>query len=1453
MDRYPPRRWYRKVPFIPSKPKTEKVCEPLDRSEDERMNEADKICYANPTFPEMDANWLSLISFHWLSRILSIGYTRPLQEDELYSIPDHRRANVYANKLEEAWNRRTAEAKQKNARPYKASYFNKLTSLSSSTWTRFRRKPASKQDDEKQRQFKPSLIWSLNEVTFSWFWMGGAFKFVGDMSLITSPLLVRSIIDTLGNPSEQEMRKGFGLGAGLFLLLALSVIGNVHGFYRSYSTGIALRGALIHVIFRRAANLSEKARVADDGFGTGKLMSLVSADVSRIDFCCGYFHMGWTSLCQIVVVAALVIWSLGYSALPGLALIALLYPLQNVMVRKLFQLRRKSLVFTDARIKSVVEAVASIRLIKTYAWEPAVLSRISDARGSEMDFLRKRLILRAVNTAISFTAPTLAAVVSFVCYSAVGNSLEAARIFSTLTFFLLLRTPLQMLPVVLSALADARAAIDRLELFMQADLRSSYEASGPLITSKEDMEQEGDMVSIDDITFAHHDDDDDEDDKEEKRSLEKESSLKPIERSTRLHIDSFHVKAGQLACIVGPVGSGKSSLLRALIGDMQLTGKGEKGVKIAGKVSYCPQQAWLLSSSVRENIVFGRKFDEKRYDDVLTRCCLHADLATLSHGDQTVVGEKGISLSGGQKQRISLARALYSPETKVKLLDDCFSALDAHVGKEVFEQGILQSQQFGDGADSTCILVTHSLSLLPRADIIFYLDRGKIVEQGTYSDLLQKEDGHLANLIRQHGSKMTESSLASAQDSRKDNDENQDQSISEEVQSSTAESSDQDEVHLVENEDQSKQNKDAEKDAIKKPEKETAIMQKEERLVGSVTAKTYINYVLLGHAPLTVPLFVISIIAYQGATIMSPFWLNWWQGRTLKGVSNDTYMGVYAALGIGQSLGLFCMSASFALFAFYVSNELHAKAAKRILHAPIAFFDTTPQGRITHRFSKDIDAIDNVVGETLRLFISTTVQAIGSIVLVTIILPYFLAIAAFVVLAYVWTGMFYRPSSRELRRLNNVLRSKIYEHFSESLSGLATLRAYDALPLFIEENGRRIDSENKAYWLSIACQRWLNIRLDMFGALLCLGTAMLVVGLRGTISPGSGGVVLSYMVTVQSVFGQMIRQSAEIENNMNSIERVLHYANEVEQESPHNIKQIDAKLKSEKWPQEGHVHLAKLTVSHREGLPPALREVNLIIKPGQKIGVVGRTGAGKTTLLSALLRMMEPTDGTISIDDQDISQIGLSLLRQSISVISQDAVLFKGSLRYNLDPFEEHDDVHLWQALKSARLAGFEEDEMDQNTLAKSLNSSERTIITEKKVDNSTKRKGLHLDMEIAEEGNNLSQGQRALVSIARALVKQAKIVILDEATASVDSDTDSHIQTMLQTSLKECTVITVAHRLDTVVGRSDAICVMDQGRVVEYDDPIQLFRQNGIFTQLCTSASIDEISIIKAKQSSGR
>ncbi|PWN24109.1 hypothetical protein BCV69DRAFT_275444 [Microstroma glucosiphilum] len=1439
-DRYPVRKWYRKVPFVGTKPIDDPVCEPTPVSEKQDGPSAASTSQL-PPFPEMEANWYSLATFSWLHRVLRIGYTRPLNAEELYAMPSHRSAKEYSQRLEEAWSRRSAIAQAETAKR-KSQPYKKRRSIGSHLMRLVNFKKASKLEDD---EVKPSLMWSLNDVIFSWFWVGGLMKLTGDLALITSPLLVRSIIDTLSEEGSYAQKRGFGLSAGLFVLLTLSVFGNVHGFYRSYSTGIALRAALIHTVYLRGTKLSERARLT--GLGVEKMMSLISADASRIDFCCGYFHMAWTSMVQIAVCLGLMIYSLSYSALPGFALVAVMYPLQNVMVKKLFALRKRSMPFTDARIKAVVETVASIRLIKTYAWESPMLSKIGNFRASEMSILRKRLLLRSLNTAVSFTIPTLAAVVSFVCYVGVGNDLDSGVIFSSLTFFLLLRTPLQLLPVCLSAIADAGAALERLSEFMQAELR------GPDPPIDHEMVE---AVKVRDAAFLHHDDTVD-----FPVSADGSEKAKGLPSNVRLQIDELTVRRGSLVVVVGGVGSGKSSLLRALLGDMQEVSPGGPGdLRLGGDVAYCPQSAWLLSATVRENIVFGRPFDESRYQDTIRKCCLASDFAMLVDGDMTVVGEKGVSLSGGQKQRISLARAVYSGEERpLRFLDDCFSALDAHVGAEVFKNVILdetdRTRKSNQGRPAiTHVLVTHALAFVRHADHVVYLESGSIREQGGYKELMAL-DGPFAKLMKT-GLKQSEEEQEQAQELNEATEQQGNPAPS--VPSAATE--------------ESKTAQPAPQDSTSPAKQPRELMQKEERLLGSVTWRTYLDYILLGNAPLTAPLFVLSIVMYQVATILSPLWLSWWESDQFPQLSTGVYMGVYAALGIGQSVGLFCMSASFALFAYYTSFHLHARASKTVLYAPLSFFDTTPQGRITHRFSKDIDAVDNVVGETLRLFISTTVQALGSVILVTIILPYFLAIAAVVVILYVWVGMYYRPAARELRRLNNVLRSKIYEHFSESLTGISTVRAYGALASFQEDNARRIDSENRAYWLSIACQRWMNLRLDFMGAVLCLAVAFLVVGLRGTISSSSGGVVLSYMVTVQSVFGQMIRQSAEIENNMNSIERLLHYTRELPQEAGHDL-EGDKELEKSHWPQEGRVKFNALTASHRPELPPALRQVELDIKPGQRIGVVGRTGAGKSTLLSALLRLMEPTSGSVSIDGVDISTIGLNLLRRKISVISQDAVLFAGTLRYNLDPFQEHDDVDLWRAMKQARLVGdgegstsYESQSTDSRTIAENEGTADsapaaKSAATIKDMpvtappsqDTETAPAGagaegkgesqsknvsrpLHLDMEISADGSNLSQGQRSLVSIARALVKQSRIVILDEATASVDVHTDSQIQVMLQEVLRGCTFITVAHRLDTIVGGSDLVVVMDQGRVAEVDGVEALYLKGAGFTSTAGS-----------------
>ncbi|EAQ90318.1 hypothetical protein CHGG_02253 [Chaetomium globosum CBS 148.51] len=1417
-ESFPPRKWYRKVPFLSTAPiKTRLAVRNLHSnsgpSDVGNENGGTTAVGEKLPLPESTASWLSILMFAWLSPAIRTGYTRPLQVDDLYSMPNNRLAEDHADQLEKYW----IESLQKNG--------NRAPSSGFLSWRPFW---ARRTTDA------TVLALALNRVCFRWFWLGGLFKLAGDLSQILSPLLIRFLINTLSDPSQHALRAGFGYAVGLFVLLVFSVTSNVHGFYRSYTTGILLRGALMHTIYRRATTqLTEPAKLRH-GLGTGKLMSLMSADVTRVDFCCGFFHAAWTSVLQMMLCFALTAWSLGYSALPGFGLLALLYPLQTFMVRRLLRLRRASMPFTDARVKAVVEAVSTIRLVKSNAYERSVLEKIRKLRTDEVVYIRKRMLLRALNTAVSYTAPTLAAVASIVCYGATNeNGMEAGVVFSALAFFLLLRTPLQALPTALSAIADARAALERLAVFMRASDAGPAGNVGPYGRDSELDEKAGDdpsadvAVQVEDATFAYHDD---AELMAEDADTDAEEPKVPTNESPRLYLDSLVVKKNQLVCIVGPVASGKSSVFRALLGDMQLVQARSCRLNHGNSLSssqlaFAPQTAWLLSETVRENIVFGRPLDLAWYEEVLTRCCLHPDLERLPEGDMTVVGEMGVSLSGGQKQRISLARVIYG-RSPLLFLDDCFSALDAHVGARVFDMVVNRARK---NNEATVVLVTHSMVFARQADHLVYMENGRIVEQGSYESLVAG-GGPLSLFV------------GSSSGADSDSDSTRHGSDSEESQRPEADVKDVQKQDDNKDDDQDQgQRIVAPKLEGKREDRGKEIMQKEERLVGSVSGKTYARYVKMGNARLTVPLFLAAIITYQGTSIVSPLWLSWWQDNKYTSISEDAYMGGYAAFGIGQSLGLFCMSATFALFCFWCSNRLHHAAISKVLHAPVAFFDTTPQGRITHRFSKDVDAVDNVVGETLRLFISTAVQVLGTIIVVTIVVPAFVAIAAALLLVYIWTGMYYRPSSRELRRLNNLLRSRIYEHFGESLSGLPTLKAFGAVARFVGDNGRSINAEAAAYWMSVACQRWLNLRLDLCGATLVLATALLVVGLRDTIAPSSGGVVLSYVVTAQAVFGNMIRQSAEIENNMNSVERMLHYAYNIEQEPAHEADGVDKPLKASGWPRAGHVQFEALTLSHRPGLKPALKDVTLDIKPGEKVGVVGRTGAGKTTLISALLRTVEPTNGRILIDGVDIHTVGLHLLRSSLSVISQDAVLLAGTIRYNLDPFQQYDDAWLRQCLRRVGLAGSTPDTDGSSSSGQDKDIGDSSGKEEKNhqdCDPNGGSQSLTLDSEVKEGGANLSHGQRSLISIARALVRRSKILILDEATASIDGRADAELQVMLNEVVGDATVLTVAHRLDTIVATCDKVAVMDNGRVAEFGGVSELYsKPDSLFRALCDAS----------------
>ncbi|KAF8558202.1 ABC transporter [Imleria badia] len=1344
--------------------------------------------------PEATAGFFSRLWFTWLTPLLSLGYARPLEASDLYKLQDEHSSTRVANAILASFERRRKEAALYNERLENGQVGPGIKAL----WWSIRgvRVEREKVWRERDGKRKASLILAMNDSVKWRLWSAGILKVIGDTAQVTSPLVVKAII-TFSTESYVGHITGtptppIGTSIGLcFVLFALQLIASwctQHFFYRSMTCGVLLRGGLITAIYSQALSLSPRARVQ---MTNGRLVNHISTDVSRIDFCLGYFHMSWTALIQLTICLILLLINLGPSALAGFALLIVATPINTMGMKRLFSIRIKSMAWTDKRSKLLQEMLSGMRVIKFFSWEIPFMKRITEYRKLETAYIRTLLILRAGLSAFAISLPTLAAVIAFITYSLTGHSLTAANVFSSLTLFQLIRLPLMLLPMSLGSIADAVTACKRLydvfeaetsdgTLVLNNDLDVAVKIDGADFTWDSPPPRPENPKTSSDRRGAHN----------KMKGKSKPTSPptpQPADEANifKLRGINMEIPRGKLVAIVGAIGAGKTSLLQGMIGEMRRVAG---TVEFGGSVAYCAQTAWIQNATIRENICFGRPFEEERYWKAVRDSCLEPDLQMLPSYDLTEVGEKGISLSGGQKQRINICRAIYC-NSDIVILDDPLSALDAHVGKAVFSN-VLKSGTSG----KTWILVTHALHFLPEVDYIYTLVDGKIAERGTF-DALMANDGAFCKFIEEFGSQQDNSNKSAGEEIEMVRDDKKEQSVG---------------------------------------IKGKAMMQEEERNTGAIPLKVYREYLSAGNGMVLVPILFLSLALMQGSNVMSSYWLVYWEEMKWN-YPQGFYMGTYAALGVSQSLTMFFMGASFAILTYYASQELHARAITRVLHAPMSFFETTPLGRIMNRFAKDIDTIDNLIGDSLRLLSVTVSSIISAIILISIVLPWFLLVVFFILICYFYAAFFYRASARELKRLDAILRGSLYSHFSESLSGLTTISAYGETDRFKKENVELVDVENRAYWLTVTNQRWLGIRLDLLGAILTFAVAILTVGTRFSISPGQTGVVLSYILMVQQSFGWMVRQVAEVENDMNAVERIIHYANEVEQEAPHQVKDSAA---PPSWPSKGRIVMKDVFMKYRPELSFVLKGLSMDIASGEKIGIVGRTGAGKSSIMTALYRVVELSSGSIQIDGVDISKVGLEQLRKGLAIIPQDAFLFSGTLRSNLDPFALYDDAHLWDALKRAHLVDTDE---QQPSLSQTITQGDAQVIGSR----------FDLDSPINGEGSNLSVGQRSLVSLARALVHETKILILDEATASVDYETDGKIQNTIATEFKERTILCIAHRLRTIISY-DRVCVLDAGTIAEFDTPANLFiTPDGIFRGMCDRSSISLEDILSASKQS--
>ncbi|KAF7982734.1 hypothetical protein HWV62_26606 [Athelia sp. TMB] len=1400
------------------------------------------------TLPEETAGPLSQLVFQWLGPFLEVGFSRPLEKEDLWELPPDQLTASLSTEVERNFYARCPPEK----RP--AQYHTQTTAADSSSSSdthvddekaaegahaesstqkkrsRFDRKPKTfEKDEDGKTKYDSSLMKAVHRTFFVQWWTAGLLLFIGNTLQTTSPLVTKVLLTWLtdsyvyhaagpthaidGVPLPEPRGIGYGIGLG-FALFAMQEVA------RTMSVGLKLRTAIIGTITRKSLRLSGRARLAHSN---GQVTTMISTDSARLDRFSMFSHNLWVGPLQIIIGVGLLIYNLGYSALVGLAVLIVGFPIQFVLVRVMFKQRFKGVRITDQRIRTTSEVLQGIRLVKAFAWEAFFTAQVGELRTREISTIKKVAMARSGLIALVTFIPVLAAILSFITYGLTGHSLNVAIIFSSLQYFNIIRAPLIFFPLVLASLSDAVVALQRVGTFLTAEeLAEPYtidpeskwgvevdgdftwetaggppkeapaaKGKGAMGKGKPGKEKKGKKQEpVLPVTADAE--------KEKEKEEDKPFELKNLK---------MRIPKGAFVAIVGRVGSGKSSVLQSLIGEMRST-RGE--VVFGGPVAYVPQSAWIRNATLRDNILFGQADDAQRFRDVIRACSLEHDLEMLPNGEQTEIGEKGINLSGGQKARVSLARAAYSP-SEVVLMDDSLSAVDAYVGKAILDNCITS----GPLANRTRILVTHALHVLDKTDYIYVIEDGAIKEEGTYTNLM-RDSVVFSRLMDEYGNL--------------DQEKQQDPKAAKEIVA-------------VETVDAKKADAD--------------LMTAEERETGAVTWGVYSNYLRFAGGLFWAPLILALLILSQAAQVGNNLFLGFWTEESIKGFSQGEYMAVYAALGVASAIFSFFLSLAFSYSALSASLALFKAALAAVLRSPVAFFDTTPIGRILSRLSKDQDTLDTEVAMTLYQFLSTFSNVLGTVALVFYTFPYLGIIFVPLTLLYWVVANYYRRTSVETKRLDSLLRSTLYGSFSgecpfilrngqaltisnaETLTGLSTVRAYKSQDDCIRKADHGLDLENRAYYMTIAIQRWLGVRLDFFANLLVLGIVLFAAGFRSTVSPAKIGVVLSYTLGIVQSLSTMVSQYAQNEQNFNSVERVLVYT-----ELPPDGLTETPNDPPPSWPEKGSIKFDDVKLAYREGLPLVLKGTSFQVNPGEKIGIVGRTGAGKSSLIQALFRLVELQSGSIEIDGKNIRDMGLDVLRHRLALVPQDSVLFLGSLRNNLDPQGTRTDSELISALQRAWLLP-REGPVDPAAEAKfSLDSK---VGDEGGMSSPSKWEAHSSTLS----GSNYSAGEKQLLALCRALVKNSRIIVLDEATSSVDVETDAKLQKTIQTEFASSTLLCIAHRLNTVA-YYDRVLVMDRGEVAEYDTVLNLFdNERSIFRSLCDEAGLSRQDILRIRQES--
>ncbi|KAF2095111.1 hypothetical protein NA57DRAFT_45296 [Rhizodiscina lignyota] len=1231
--------------------------------------------------------------------------------------------------------------------------------------------------------------------------------------------------------------------------------------------------------------------IGDSQVTSGTIINLMAVDSFKVSEISAYLHFLWAATpVQVVMAIYLLYRIMGYSSIAGIGMMAFLLPINMTISRQFAKIQKQILAATDARIHTTNEVLSNIRIIKFFTWEQRFMSLVDEKRAVELRHIRRRYMWWATAATVWSGAPIMITFLSFLVYTQIEKKdLLPSVAFTALSLFQILRIPLDQLADMVAHVQESKVSVDRIEEYMSEPETDKYKQ---LKDEKEDDDGEP-VIGFDNATFSWG---------------AVEGQDPDISSAFKLMDIDFHFIVNQLNVISGPTGCGKTSLLMALLGEMtKLEGnvylpgarsredlEADPETGLTESVAYCAQQAWLANNTIKENIVFASPWDSQRYQQVIVACSLQRDLEILDGGDQTLVGEKGVTLSGGQKQRISLARALYSRARHI-LLDDVLSAVDSHTAKWIFDQALLGPLMY----NRTCILVTHNVALcLPHAGFAVVLENGRIVAKGTAAEVI--ESGKLSEDL----SKSRPVSRGPSRVPSRVPSDVGDEMMTQIATDGTANGSINGTIKGT-------------TDARKTPVENKG--HTETKAEGRVKLDIILLY-LRAMGPwwywlVAAAVFVLQQISSVSTNVWIRQWANAYANRRVEvagfhhsspithvsGISNlgscltsgtcawhmpvlslpkdkemwaleseevngGYFLGVYAILG----LLFMCITLSREAVLFggslHASRRIHTRLIESVCRAKFRFFDSTPLGQLMNRFSKDIEAVDQEIAPVAVGVVHCMASIITIVVLISVITPGFLIAGFFITILYFCIGRFYLSSSVSLKRLESVQRSPLYQQFGETLSGMTTIRAYGDERRFIRENLHKINTHSRPFIYLWAANRWLAFRVDVVGAMVSFFAGVFVVLSVGRIDPGAAGLAMTYAVTFTENVLWFVRLYSSNEQNMNSVERIKEYL-DVEQEAPPIVPD---NRPPGNWPSKGGVEFISYSTRYRKDFDFVLKGITFKVLPGEKVGVVGRTGAGKSSLALALFRALEAEEGKILVDDVDIGLIGLQDLRENIVMVPQDPTLFTGTIRSNLDPFNLFTDEEIFTALRRVQLIGaatsipttpirpstpaFRNDTQQQpNSPQKpdappanrATTNTRDTIIdipdpsatsgnlpTSAGSPTDNRNPFLSLSSPISESGSNLSQGQRQLLCLARALLKNPKVLLMDEATASIDYATDAKIQETIR-EIKN-TTITIAHRLQTIIDY-DKVLVLDRGEVVEFGSPWEFAKKDiGVFRGMC-------------------